>query len=602
MNTTMTAESAPRWDLDTLFAGGSASTEYARFVDQLVADIDAAEQTVAGLPRQLTEQNAGQWAEWILGVQDAAERLDLAHLYALCLISQDVSDVKAISHNQRISEIHSRYKALESSLESFAMHQSDETWNMLVSRPGLREVRFYLDELRENARLKMDEPREKLALELAVNGYHAWHLMYEKLAGDLRVPVEEDGRVKQISLGQNSARLSSADRSVRRDAFQKMEEAWSSVADLAAMALNAQGGFRLSLYKNRGWDSPLQEPLMRSRMTQETLDAMWNAIATSGPQLSQYVKAKCAHLGIDRFTWYDQEAPIGATERQYPFYEAGEFIAEHLGSFSPEMGEFTRAAIAGRWIEAEDRPGKRAGGWCSWVPIRKQARIFMTYSNTYDALSTLAHELGHAYHGFVLKDEPPFNTAYPMTLAETASIFNEMRVNDAALKASEGDEKLALLDLKLQATLTFFCNIRARFLFDSRFYAARKKGNVERAQLDELMKQAQRDAFFGLLDEEEGLHPLFWASKLHFFITEMPFYNYPYTFGYLFAKGVYARAMQEGSSFATNYRNLLADTGKMSTEDVAQRHLGVDLRKPDFWETAVKACLSDVDEFVELVK
>jgi oligoendopeptidase F len=234
--------------------------------------------------------------------------------------------------------------------------------------------------------------------------------------------------------------------------------------------------------------------------------------------------------------------------------------------------------------------------------MRKQARIFMTYSDTYDSLSTLAHELGHGYHGFVLQDEPAFNQAYPMTLAETASIFNELRVNDAALATASGDEKLALLDLKLQATLTFFCNIRARFLFDSRFYEARKKGSVERTELSAKMTQAQKEAFFGLLDDSEGYHPLFWASKLHFFVTGTPFYNYPYTFGYLFAKGVYARAMQEGSSFATNYRNLLSDTGKMSTEDVAQRHLGVDLTKPDFWQSAVQACCSDVDEFVELVK
>ncbi|MBD3298360.1 MAG: M3 family oligoendopeptidase [candidate division Zixibacteria bacterium] len=602
MTTTTTTDVAPRWELDSLFRGGSTSSDYAQFVDQLVADIDAADQQSKTLPQDLTTDNADEWAQWILSVQDAAERLDLAYLYALSLISQDVADVKATSHTQRASEIHSRYKALESSLESFAMRQSDEAWETLMAIDGITNIRFYLDELRRNARLKMDEPREKLALELSVNGYHAWHLLYEKLAGDLRVSVEEDGETKEISLGQNSARLSSSDRNVRRDAFEKMEGAWETVADLAAMTLNSQGGFRLSLYKNRGWDSALQEPLMRSRMTQATLDAMWNAISKSGPELKRYVRAKCDRLGIDKFCWYDQEAPIGATERKYPFEEAGDFIAEHLGSFSPEMGEFTRTAIEGKWIEAEDRPGKRAGGWCSWVPIRKQARIFMTYSNTYDALSTLAHELGHAYHGFVLKDEPAFNSAYPMTLAETASIFNEMRVNDAALRAAEGEEKLALLDLKLQATLTFFCNIRARFLFDSSFYAERKTGNIERAQLSELMKQAQQQAFFGMLDDDQGLHPLFWASKLHFFITEVPFYNYPYTFGYLFAKGVYARAMEEGPSFASNYRNLLADTGKMTTEEVAQRHLGVDLTKPDFWETAVKACLSDVDEFVALVK
>lgn len=598
MTTTTIEKPAPRWNLDPLFPGGSASSEYAQFVQNLTDDIQSAEAEVASMPHDLTAA-ADRWSAWILRIQDISDRLKLGYLYALCLVSQNVDDVKAQVHTSRAQELESRYSSLESSLESFALKQGDAEWAAFVSRAELSPIHFYLDELRRNARRKMPEQQEKLALELAVSGYHAWHLLYEKMAGDLRVVVDDDGPAKHISLGQNSARLSHPDRAIRRDAFTKLEGAWESTAELAAMTLNSQAGFRLALYKNRQWDSALYEPLQNSRLQRETLDAMWEAISHSGPKVTEYIRAKCRNLGIEKFCWYDQDAPIGKTDRRFTFDEAGDFIVDHLGSFSDEMGAFTRRGLDERWVEAEDRPGKRAGGWCSWVPLRKQARIFMTFAGTYDALSTLAHEFGHAYHGFVLQDEPGFNQHYPMTLAETASIFNEMRVADAALTAAnERDEKLALLDQKLQAVLAFFCNIRARFLFDTRFYAERKNGVVERSQLSAIMQQAQKEAFFGLLDEQEGYHPLFWASKLHFFVTDVPFYNYPYTFGFLFAKGVYNRALEEGSSFAKNYRALLADTGKMTTEAVAQRHLGVDLTKPDFWNTAVKAALGDVDEFV----
>ena len=295
------------------------------------------------------------------------------------------------------------------------------------------------------------------------------------------------------------------------------------------------------------------------------------------------------------------EADFEKSSKKYSFAEAGNFIVEHLSSFSEEIGQFARRALDNRWIEAEDRPGKAAGGWCSRIPIRKESRIFMTFTGNFDGLGTLAHELGHAYHGFVLKDEPPFAQKYTMNLAETASIFNELRVTDAAFDVStDADEKLMLLDQKLQSPLTYFANIYTRYLFDTRFYEERKSGIVSRERLTEIMLDAQKEAFMGLLDEKEGYHPLFWASKLHFFITGNPFYNFPYTFGFLFASGVYDRAMKEGPAFAKNYRALLADTGRMTTEEIAKKHLDVDLTKKDFWRDAVARALADVDAFVKL--
>ncbi|MEW5874781.1 MAG: M3 family oligoendopeptidase [Candidatus Zixiibacteriota bacterium] len=594
-------EAAPRWELDSLFPGGSASPQFRAFLAEIQSGLDEAGKTRAALPRSLDPTARHAWSGWILALQELAEKIELAQVYALCLTSQNVDDSGALGLTSATNELKSRWQILEAALESFALKQPDAEWETFVTGDTLRPVRYYLDEVRRNARMRMPEEQEKLALELAVNGYHAWNMLYEKMGGDLRVPVEEGGRTKLISLGQNSARFSNPDRAVRRDAFDKLEKAWESRAELASLALNAQAGFRLSVYAHRGWDSPLTEPLILNRLTQDSLDAMWDGIARGREPLLRYVAAKKRLLGLDRFCWYDQEAPVGRVDRTYTFNEAGEFVASHLGSFSEEMGDFTRMALANRWVEAENRPGKRGGAWCSRVPIRRQERIFMTFSGTYDSVSTLAHEFGHAYHGFVLKQEPAFAQHYPMTLAETASIFNELRVTDAALsEAGDPAEKLALIDQKLQAAFVFFCNIRARFLFDIRFYTERKKGMVEMQQLCEIMRNAQREAFFGCLDEGEGLHPLFWASKLHFFVTEFPFYNFPYTFGFLFARGVYARARAEGAAFAPKYRALLSDSGRMSTEDVAQKHLGVDLRRPEFWTSAVNSALADVPEFERL--
>ncbi len=593
---------APTWEIESIFPGGSKSKEYADFRKKIVVDLEVAGKSLERLPKNLdNDKSIADWASWILEMQRLYERLHLAGAFAGCLTSQNVSDDEAHKIEAEIDDYYSRWSMLNATLESFSKNQSDESWAGLVKREDIVSISFSLNEMRDHARLKMPEAQEKLTLELAVNGYHAWNRLYDKMAGELRVEIKENGEKKKISLGQNAARMSEPEREIRLDAFMKMEKAWEPQANLAAMALNSQAGFRLSIYKNRNWDSPLFEPLLTSRLKRETLDAMWKAILSGREKIADYVKAKMRLLSIDKFCWYDQTAPVGISSKKFTFSEAGDFIVEHLNTFSAEMGKFSRTALERRWIEAEDRSGKAAGGWCSRIPIRKESRIFMTYTGNFDGLGTLAHELGHAYHGFVLKDEPPFAQKYPMNLAETASIFNELRVTDAAFEISQDpDEKLMLLDQKLQWPLTYFANIYTRYLFDTRFYEERKGGIVGRERLSEMMVEAQKEAFMGLLDEEEGYHPLFWASKLHFFITGAPFYNFPYTFGFLFASGVYDRAMKEGPAFAKNYRALLADTGRMTTEDIARKHMDTDLTEVDFWRDAVARALADVDAFVKL--
>jgi pepF/M3 family oligoendopeptidase len=597
------ATKAPAWDIESIFPGGSKSKEYTDFRKKIAEDLEKAKKAQEKLPDNLKGDGPDKWASWILEMQRIYEHIHLSSAFAGCLVCQDVSDSEAQKIDVEIDEMASKWGMMWTSLESFSKNRTDAEWKKFVARKDMEPIGFPLNETRDQARLKMPEELEKLALELGVNGYHAWNKLYDKMAGDYKVEIEENGEKKTISLGQNAARMSNPDRAVRKDAFVKMEEAWDNMANLASLALDFQAGYRLSLYKNRNWDSPLFEALLNARMKQETLDSMWSAIVKGRGKLKNYIDAKMKLLGMDKFCWYDQSAPVGKSDRKIPYHEAADFIVKHLAGFSTEMSEFSRKAIDQKWIEAEDRGGKAAGGWCSRIPIRKESRIFMTYTGTFDDLGTLAHELGHAYHGMVLKDEPAFAQSYPMTLAETASIFNELRVTDAAFETSDDkDEKLMLIDQKLQNVFTYYCNIYARYLFDSKFYEERKSGVVGKERLNEIMLDAQKEAFFGILDEKEGYHPLFWASKLHFFLTGQPFYNYPYTFGYLFANGVYDRAVKEGPAFAKDYRALLADTGKMTTEDVAKKHLGVDLTGEDFWADAVVRSLLDVDKFVELAK
>ncbi len=592
-----------KWDLESIFPGESKSKEYADFRKKLKDDLAAAHADIKQLPPKLEDKNLTGWIDLILRIEDIQNRLQHAYAYAQCLISQNVNDEDAIAIYGEMDVIHSEYKTLTVSLEAFAMEQSDDWWQKLINDKRLDKRAFGLDEMRRIARMKMKPEFEELAAELAVNGYHAWNRLYDKIYGDLRVQFDEkDGKKTELSLGQLAKKLTSSNRDVRKQAHVKLEGAWETVANQCALALNYQAGFRLNIYKRRGWDSPLIEPLQQARLSKETLTAMWSVVEKAIPRLKQYIDAKKKLLKVDKFKWYDQFAPTGSLDSRITFTEARDFIYDIISGFSKSQAEFSRMAVDSRWVEAEDRPGKGGGGYCTTLSVAKQSRIFMTYSDNFNDMATLAHELGHAYHHHVLKDVPPFGREYPLTLAECASTFNELLVFDGAVENSKNDEeKLLLLDQGLQRTFALFPNIYARYLFDSEFYKERASGIVSRSRLDQIMLDSQKKAYGDILEGDDAYHPLFWASKLHFFLTNQPFYNFPYTFGFLFACGVYGRAKAEGAAFSPKYVAMLADSGQMDCEDLAKKHLGVDLTKPDFWQESVNMALADIDKFVKLV-
>jgi len=593
---------APTWDLDSVFPGGSNSTEYAEFRKQIKNDLKAAVEDFKSLPEKLDDTGRPAVIAYIEKIQDLSNRISQAHAFVECLVAADVSDAKARQIFGEIDVFNSEYEKIEVLLESFAKKQSDDEWEKLVTSDELKDCRYYLDETRRIANMKMEPEFEALAAELAVNGYHAWNRLYGKMYGDLRSEFTENGKTETLSISQVANRMTSPDREIRKQSFEKLEAAWETRASEASMALNFQAGYRLSLYERRKWDSPLTEPLLQSRTKKETLDAMWSAVAKAEPKIKQYIDAKKKLLGIDAYRWYDQFAPVGASDKKYTYDEAADLIVGNIAAFNKDQADFTRMAIDKRWVEAEDRAGKGGGAFCTPLRVSKQSRVMMTYSGTFDSLSTMAHELGHAYHQWLRRDMPYFAGGSPMTLSETASIFNEFLVTDSELnKTDDPQEKLMFLDMNLQNAANLFCNLHARFIFDSNFYNERKSGLVSRERLDELMVEAQKEAFMGTL-ADDGYHPLFWASKLHFFLTDIPFYNYPYTFGYLFAGGVYNRAKEEGPSFAENYIKLLSGTGRGSSEQIAKEHMGVDLTKEDFWLESVNRIMADVEPFVKLVE
>lgn len=585
------------WDLDAFFKGGSSSPEFITYLQSIQQLLDELRQKVEAFAKESTHIES-KLTSALETYETTYKKLSQAGSFVSCLQSQNTKDMKAGSLRGTIAKLEAELGTILALLDQALAAIPSHEWGKMMGSVAFSEIEYILNERRERVQDQLPVEQETLIQKLAVDGYHAWDELYSSLVNKITIPFEQNGETQMISVGQAENAMDDADREIRKSVYHNLEHAWTQDEHLFASTLNHLAGFRLQVYEARDWDHILKEPLDICRMKQETLDAMWSVIDEHKQPFIDYLHRKAEMLGVNKLSWFDVGAPIGSETKTYPYQEAAAFIIKHFAGFGEELAAFTEKAFNERWVEAEDRPHKRVGGFCTNFPDSGESRIFMTFSGSPSNVATLAHELGHSFHQEVMQDVRMLNRKYAMNVAETASTFAEMIVADASLKeAANEEERLSLLEDKLQRSVAFFMNIQSRFLFEQRFYEERKHGEVPADRLNELMVEAQREAFGDSLDE---YHPHFWASKLHFHITGVPFYNFPYTFGYMFSLGIYAKAQQAGVAFEEKYIALLKDTASMTVEDLAYKHLGVDLTQKAFWEEAISLAVADVEEFLEV--
>ncbi|WP_395345456.1 M3 family oligoendopeptidase [Levilactobacillus parabrevis] len=590
------------WDLDSLFSGGINSA-------QLKTKLAQTKTAIAALGDLLDRWDAAsdapqyqQFLKLITQLQAINNAIGQAGIFITAVGSADVNNPDVAPMEAQLRDLGTQADNVSGKLKKVLVQVPDVNFAEMLAQPDLKPIAFNLKEMREDGKELLDDKTEALISRLNLDGKAAWSSHYDSLVATVTVPFHDaDGNPATLSAGQaDNNLLGNADPQYRADLLPAWEQAWTDKEQLFADTLNHLAGFRLTEYAAHGTTDFLREPLKDNRLSAETLNTIWQVVDNNKQFLLDYLDRKAALLGKKHAGWQDVEAPLnlpGSQLHHFTYDEAAAFIIKHYGEFSPKMAALAQRAFENRWIEAEDRAGKAPGGWMESAPETNESRIFMTFTGSPNDVSTLAHELGHAFHSSVMEDLPQLRQDYAMNVAETASTFGELIVADANVKAAKTDaEKITLINAKMDNPLAMFLNIRARFLFETHFYQLRQKKLVTPAELNELMLNAQKEAFgHDLLTYS----PHLWASKLHFYIDEPAFYNFPYVFGYLFSLGIYAKAQQEGD-FEDSYIALLRDTANMSTEELAQKHLGVDLTKPDFWLAGVKLIKQDVAEFMRL--
>ncbi len=583
---------APTWNMAVVYKNGVTDNSFVADFDALRGDVDRLKVRSEELP---LPSDTDTWALLLGDIFAVEKRLHELWTFTHCHTCADTKDKKAQHTESRLMQCWSNISSAKVPIDDFLAFGDQDAYDTLVSHPSLASIRLGLNNVRAQRNVLLPKAEQDLAERLSTDGIMAWGTLYSTQSGKLEV----DYNGEKLSPAQTFNRMNkSANADERKALFDAYSAAWSKDRDLWATGLTHITGTRQTLNEMRKV-SPLADVLSSCRMSEKTLNAMMEAIASGRPMMVRYLNAKAKALGLNKLGFQDLRAPLGRFATTHTWDNSKEFVLENFKGSSKALYNLASNAFEGGWIEAEDRSHKRQGGWCAFLPIAKQSRIFMTHGGGFTSTITLAHELGHAYHNEAMRDLPAAMKMVPMTLAETASTFAESVVRDAALKGAVDDkEKLAILNARLSAAMSFLMDIPARFSFEKRLHELRKNGPLDADTLDQTMVECQKE-WFG--DALETWSPTFWSSKLHFHMGGRSFYNFPYSFGYLFSRLVYAQVTADPEGWATKYDALLCDTGWMTAEELSMKYLGLDLTTPEAWSLAITPLISDLEQFEALI-
>jgi oligoendopeptidase F len=579
------------WDLSSYFSEFNGP-EMLQFKEGIRNDISSLSQVAGRLP-VLNAESMSAWEDVLLRNEDLSRRMSHLSSYVGCLASSDAYNEAYLKEEAELTRTRAELAKVRIELLRAFKGSSTEAFAELTAQPSLAGAENYLSRLREEAGRAMPTEKEVLATDLGVDGIQAWGRLYETVSSKLEFDmVFPDGRLERLPMSQRRSLLDSPDRRVRKAAFDGGNAAWQSIEDTAASALNAIAGIRLTLNRHRGVDHFLDIALFQAAITRKTLDAMFEALFANIEIPRRILKLKAQLMGEQGVAWFDLGAPLDIPDQEKLSWDkARTIVGTSFGQAYPALGSFfAQQIIAKNWVDWEPRSGKRPGGFCTSSMLNQESRIFMTYNESLGDVLTLAHESGHAYHGFLMRDVRPYARGYPMTLAETASTFGEQVLMNGILDdpTVSDNEKALILDVELGHGAIYLLDIPVRYEFERAFYKERTSGPLNLSRLKELMMDTQRRVLGNVL-EPGGEDPYFWASKLHFYITGLTFYNFPYTFGYLLSRGLYGMFKKDGARFLPKYEEFLRLAGSDTAENVVKRTVGKNIEETEFWVQAIRS-------------
>ena len=582
------------WDLTKLYKGfdDSAFVEDMKTCEHMIEEYAKQESAFNNYDNK-TEKLVGFLKAEIELNQLARKLMSFASLVA----STESTNMEAIKSMNRLQMQFTKLTKVNTLFSQWLLKYPDIDLD-ISNNDFLSEHEFIIKETIEHASHLLDDKTESLLAKLRQNGSSAWGRLQSLLTSTLA--VDYDG--KEITLSEVRNLASDKDPDVRKKAYEAELKAYEKIDKSIAYSLNSIKGEVNTISEARGYESALAQALSNSRMQQSTLDAMQSACLDYMDVFRDYLKRKAILLGHKNgLPFYDLFAPIGSSTTTFTIEEANAYILKNFGTFSKELHDMAERAFNESWIDYTPRKGKVGGAFCANLQPIKESRILSNFTGAFGDMITLSHELGHAFHGEQIFNQSPLNSHYTMPVAETASTFCETIVNKAALKdAANDDERVFLLESSIQDYTQVVVDIMSRFIFEKSVFEGRKQTVFDENEFKEMMIKAQKETYGDGLDPN-FLHPYMWVCKSHYYSGGLSYYNFPYTFGLLFAKGLYAKYLENKEAFVPLYYKLLSATGKMMVEDVAML-AGIDVTKKEFWASSLELIKEDINLFLELTK
>lgn len=576
------------WNLDDLYKGFDES--YQKDLNKLASLV---KEQIEFLGK--TTSNDQDYIEGFIHYEEEINKLAQSlYSFASLTTSTDVTNTVAQGYLSKITAI---LRQLTSTNVKFTRYLATVDLDKLAKTSD--KIHLYLTILKrqqDDAKHMLSEKEEILYSKLSELSSRSWGQLQQIATANLMIEV--DGKELTFSDVRNLAY--SYDPKVRKEAYEKELKAYEKIDDFIALALTNIKREVNVMMELRGYSSALERTLKQSNLKKETLDAMISAMMDYRVHFERYLKAKANHLGYKNgLPFYDLFAPVGKLEKEYSYDEAKALIIDAFGSYSPRLSNFAKKAFDNDWIDVYPKKGKRGGAFCSNQPQIKQSRILTNFTGSLDNVSTLAHELGHGYHGEVISDNAPLHWDYPMPLAETASIFCETIMSNYLQEKFENpEEKLSVLELRLQSDTQVIIDILSRFIFESKVMSEANRP-ISKHEMKAWMLDAQKEAYGEGLDSNY-LHPYMWLVKGHYYSAGLNFYNFPYAFGLLFGKGLYAQYLKDKTKFIEKYDELLKLTTKEDAEVVAQS-MGIDITQKSFWIDSLEMIRKDIEEVINLL-
>ena len=558
------------WDLTKMYSGFDDAKLAADF-----AQAQALNQELAALLQEKPADVGALLVQAVRTAQKRSEKMALVGEFIFLNLATNAKNEQALAWMDKLMRAQVEMQQTSSAFMRYV--SKVEGLDALIARePLLKEHEYMLKTMVKDAAHVMDPAIEGPVLKMQMTGGEAWSQLSDQIMATHMVEMEIDGEKQSLPLSTVRGMATSPDASVRRRAYEAELASYPRIELAMAACLNGIKGEALTLCELQHYDTVLDTALDAAKIDRQTLDAMLTAMRESLPAFRRYFRAKARHLGHEGgLPFYDLFAPIGAAGKTYTLEEARQLLVQVFGQFSEKMSRFIDRAFEEHWIDAFPYEGKQGGAFCAGVHPLGISYVLANFEGSLDSVSTLAHELGHAYHGDCVKHLSILNADYPMTLAETASIFNETMLVAKLQEGANPQERLMLLDQQIGNAAQVVVDILSRFLFESEVIERRKDHTMLPDELKEIMLDAQKQTYGDGLDENV-LHPYMWACKTHYYSASLHFYNFPYAFGLLFGLGVYERYLEKGEAFLPEYDALLAATGLGDVKDVAAR-VGIDV-------------------------